>query len=151
MTQSLDALIERLEKLEGADRGVDGLIARDVDGWVPHFDLEGDRLLEWHDFGGHWHRAGTHPKGAACKARSDSYPGFERECPSYTASLDAALALVARVLPGWGFHFGSNIDDTFHAEVEHRMAPGTASVADAKTPAIALYLATLQALRKEKR
>lgn len=100
----LRELEKRLEEATRPDRGLDGIIARDVAGWIPHFDLEGDRIIKWHRYGGHWHEPGTHPKKGTCRARSDNYPGFQTDCPEFTKSLDAAVALVERVLP-------SNRDD----------------------------------------
>src|SRR5262249_29396834 len=49
------ALLARVEAATGPDRGLDGQIARDVIGWLPYFDLEGDDILNWPDMGGHWH------------------------------------------------------------------------------------------------
>ncbi|RUM98979.1 hypothetical protein EET67_04885 [Pseudaminobacter arsenicus] len=79
-------LIAKLEKLDGPSREVDAEIATCVDryvtrpnkGWPDKIDygrLEADGLVTWP---GH---------------------GFDQLVPAYTARLDAALALVERVLP----------------------------------------------------
>lgn len=148
----LSALVRRVEGATGPDRGLDGLIARDVEGWVPHFDLDGDDLLDWPDMGGHWHRPKTHPKRGECKARSDSYPGFESECPSYTSSLDAAVSFVERVLPGRDYIVRSRRKHPFKGEFPFEAViwgPGTLSdVAGSRSgfhhaPALALILDVL--------
>jgi hypothetical protein len=91
-------IIKRLEAATGPDRGLDGIIARDVEHWIPHFDLDGDDLLDWPDMGGHWHSPGD-PSAFRCAIVDGAL-----EPPHYTASIDAALALVERMLPGWGWN-----------------------------------------------
>lgn len=90
----LKALLERVRNATGPDRGLDGLLARDVEGWIPHFALEGEDIIDWPWMGGHWHLPGDPDADDCQQAPSD-------EPPAYTASIDAALALVERVLPGW--------------------------------------------------
>ena len=70
--------------------------------------------------------------------------------PAYTASVDAALALVERVLPGWQRIIGEH--DRVGQNVQWRATliqpPGHGVVAAwAPTPALALVLALLRALQ----
>lgn len=78
---------------------------------------------------------------------------FERSIPSYTASLDAAVALVERVLPGWSWEARKSGFGSGQASVWNPMEqpqPGTTIRADHKSsPAIALVIATLRALSQE--
>ena len=79
---ALQSLRDRVAKATGPDRHADTLIAHGTDGWTikkiggkPHF---------------------SHPEEVpvARDGRPSNYP-------SYTSSIDAALAWVERVLPGW--------------------------------------------------
>ena len=91
-------LLEKLKAATEGSRGLDGLIARDIEGWLPYFDLDGDDLLDWPDMGGHWHQPGDlcdHSHSVDC-----SKSGPHRDPPHYTTSIDAALALMERVRPG---------------------------------------------------
>ena len=78
----LTALLERVEAATGPDREIDTEIARAF-GWTPPGInpalWEGKETPSW------W-----------------ATPGFGM--PAYTSSLDAAIALVERVLPGWSWH-----------------------------------------------
>jgi hypothetical protein len=90
-----------------------------------------------------------------------------RKAPAYTTSLDAALALVADVLPGWFFDMGHNYGTN---EIQHGVFEGgelryelnhppflaelispTGGHFETghKSPAIAVCLALLSALEKE--
>ena len=93
----MSELIQRLSEAEEGSRGLDGLIARDVEGWLPYFDLDGNDLIDWPDMGGHWHQ----PDDPCNHTHSvdSSETGPHRDPPCYTTSIDAALALVERVLP----------------------------------------------------
>ncbi|MHA6684439.1 hypothetical protein [Mesorhizobium sp. A556] len=71
---SIDELMERVRGLTGPDREVDAAI---------HRVLAGGAKDHWYDFHGVWTTDST--------------------TPPITASLDAAVALVKRVLPGWGY------------------------------------------------
>ena len=60
--------------------------------------------------------------------------------PAYSTSLDAALALASRVLPGWDFIVGrTNGGLTIHAQV------GPGEMQFGNTPALALCIAVLRA------
>ena len=87
-------IIERLEKAEGPDRELDA----DIDIFL---------------FGGEtvWKQANytmeMYP--ASRRASKNHVGGFANEhVPLYTASLDSAIALVERTLPGWGFYLRSD-------------------------------------------
>lgn len=77
---------------------------------------------------------------------------FDRSIPAYTASIDAAVALVERVLPGWakGFDGGPKTRIAFVDQHDHddRMF-GARYTAEGPTPAIALILAALRALHAQ--
>jgi len=66
---------------------------------------------------------------------------IEEMCPRYTASIDAAVALVERFLPGqqaWCVSGGKTVGSM--------AVVGNETVDDAETPAIALILALLKSL-----
>jgi len=128
----LAALIERVEKLTGPSRDADYRIEKEL---VRPCEFPASGL--WPPF-----MVGSK---------------FERSIPAYTASLDAAVALVERVLPAdktadhekseirlqFG-DFGCNAvisRDTFISE--------RSFYASAKTPTIALILAALRALQAQ--
>lgn len=76
----MQELISRLEAAEGPDRALDREIGLRIDGWYETVDSHGECLM----------------------VNGDRYPDHpESEYPSFTESLDAALALAERVLPGW--------------------------------------------------
>lgn len=119
----LTELLGRLEAAEGADRELDAELAA-LGGHENAFDgsslaevLADPELREWAIAWG--------------------------SIPPATDSLDAALALVERVLPGWGIAlqrmngWGAAICETPTADRYH---------ADAPTPAIALLIALVRAL-----
>jgi hypothetical protein len=114
--RKLSDLIERVEKATGPDREIDYEIARTIEGYAnAPTDLEGIQAAD--------HGAGIWPDGGQ--------PG------RYTASLDAAIALVERVLPdancygvekdprSWIAHVSRNQVDSGHwlKEAEHKTAP----------------------------
>lgn len=114
-TEPLKALRERVESAEGPDREIDALL-------VVIFDIRPDWLVG--DEGAMYvDTAYIHPVvrwQSACMKRSPGNPPaweFAR-IPTYTASLDAALALVERVKPGW------------HFMIEFRGHKGTFNVVD---------------------
>lgn len=76
-------------------------------------------------------------------------PGYGSAIPRYTASLDAAIALVERVLPGWarGFEEGPLTCMAFVDPSDYETRFGSAAyVEKGPTPAIAMLLALLAAL-----
>jgi hypothetical protein len=66
------------------------------------------------------------------------------DAPEYTTSLDAALALAERVLPGWDWHARSHYGDKFFAQVWPAFQ-SRQHEAYAATPALALCIAILKA------
>ena len=117
-------LIAKLEALDGPSREVDGEVWCAVNGYP--FVM--------------WDGAGVVYRG---KDGIGHYA--ENNVPKWTASLDAALALVKRVLPGWGFYLRSDKEghgcglvypDAFRVTPCHCMGA---------TPAIAMLLAMLKA------
>jgi hypothetical protein len=127
-------LVERLEKATGPDREIDGLIVLTFYGWTFQ-KMKGDSCPYWREQNAEWYQ------------RKKDGP------PKVTASLDAALALVERVLPGWFPSIGQNIHyghwrgsvriveetngDITSFDGEHRTSP-----------ALALCLAALKAIQQ---
>lgn len=138
MTET-EKLIERLEAATGPDRELDGLMY----GWESGLSPNGGSFM----LGGGFqfrHPTKVHPSGpAALYVPGDSVP-------AYTASLDAALALVERVRPGWWWC--SRSDDTEGAYANlgpartNPNAGGPCWRAYAPTAPIALCLALLRTL-----
>lgn len=95
MTTEQIALSERLAAATGPDRILDAVIATDVAGLCLH---------------GSWHSEGPDgDRGRCCDdCGADSWGNLGKfgqrlndPVPSYTASVDATLALLERRLPGW--------------------------------------------------
>lgn len=128
-----DKLIDRLEKCTGPDRELDGAIWLALDETAAYkcWSVRGMK------YGGHVHTKAE--KRAAIKRSS------EWQSPTYTASLDATIALVERKLPDWVWSasstgvawvmsFKAGEGDDFHTgSLENR-------------PAIALLICLLRAL-----
>lgn len=139
----LRRLLERVEGATGADREIDAEIAV-VFNVRPEWLARSDGRL-WVD-----HKSSLdEPVLRFCDARTKPGPGNPPAGPyhTYTGSLDATLALVNRVFPGWGY------DVTFRAAwgnhtacviaPERRAVP---HVAAGKNAALALLAALLRAL-----
>lgn len=128
--KELGELIARIEGLTGPDREADCEIA-----WVTEWDTQGSH-------GGLWRDAYPSWRGDEWRTnRAANNWGV----PAYTASLDAAVALCERVLPGWGISLGINIK-TYGAHIWKPGALGPEFSGRHSRPAIALVLATLKAL-----
>lgn len=120
----LSELITRLEKLTGPDK--------EIDFWLSA------RLFD-----------PSHETDEALQADIDlvGIDGMVIDAP-FTASLDAAVALTERLLPGWTIaSIGQDDRKGWHAELRegHRTSYSTVQLAGAPSPAIALVLATLRA------
>lgn len=122
-------LIERLEKLEGPDQDVDAEIAVRVLGFI-----KTNRMAKW---------PGEQPIWEFTDPVRNTTGSWSAMVRGYTASLDAAVALVERVLPGWKWRVSANQGEVFQRD------PECGQDAFHATPAIALLIATLKALSQE--
>ena len=138
-------LIERLEAAGGP-----GIVLEAEIFWT----LERDRATTafWRGAMG---RPGSLPEEFARLPRGLGMASMEAASPNYTASLDAALALAERVLPGWEFGTYISRPDVHgnrQTKIEARrwqdVAPEYAfacASSSARTPALALCIAILKA------
>lgn len=150
----LAELISRLEAAESGSRELDALIAAEIE---PHlFDSPGfpaERPIS----------PFTYDKGENVIRFDGGGLMDVRFFPTVTASVDAAIALVARVLPGWGgfMDFGhetemfvadicshARAEQTGEDEEEHGVDPSQESHGEGRTPALALCVAVLNALQE---
>lgn len=131
-------LIDRLSKLDGPDREVDAeLEAVFVGGRVHYNDPANKEAVIERPIDGLWIR-GIYPY---------------RKIARYTASVDAAIALAERVLPGWKWRVGRTELFSNGWSYVHKYDPSNcdrtdeAACADGKAanPAIALCIALLRA------
>ena len=125
-------IIERLEKAKAADGKIDWMIRDVVEGYDKtegDYDSSGFRVWAWKD--------------GKCFE-------IDHTCTSYTASIDAAIALVERMLPGEWVDFGGTAGEdgwecnihTDYIEVQEH----------ARTAPIAILLSLFKVLRaKEER
>lgn len=134
----LTTLIAKLEAATGPDRELDVAISCAIDGRV--LEKRGNDRKEW-----------LYPQGKD-GGRQDPGPyGYTTNMsPSFTASIDAAVALAERVLPGldWGaYSFG---EDGAQGKVwKHGWHDDTVIYGDHPSPAIALVIAILRAKQAE--
>lgn len=154
MSKDIDALIERLEKATGPDRELDAAICIGLQ--YGGANSEGATNVrtdpEWGDDNDLLFEIGT------------------EECcnpiPCLTASVDAALALCERMLPGWRWGIASHsIKDGVYSEGPYIGKPKHVDgfrahvtkpsplrpmphIADARTPALAILLALLRSLNQ---
>lgn len=127
-------LIDRLSKLDGPDRGVDARIWCEVRGvvYLDHYPLIHETQVFYKEKG----------------RRKEQVSGDDiPHAALYTASVDAALALAERVLPGHTGGFQPGIESKTWATVYYASPVEVHEVAKAKaaTPAIALCIAILRA------
>ncbi|WP_270374944.1 hypothetical protein [Marinicauda sp. Alg238-R41] len=135
MTDHAD-IIASLEKATGPGVLLDALVAK-ATGWVQKWKYDGVFCM---DVPAGWVR----------------FDGVPRACPpEYTASLDAAIALVERVLPGWSWGVsrsdepgenGAPSEERYYADV---FAPGAEYAADHATAPLALLCAAFDALQAQ--
>jgi len=128
----MDELIERVEKFEGADRELDGMVAAAMlqpqrNGWKPWACPGGYVLTE----------TGDKPR-----------PGMGQfiPAPSYTTSLDAVIALIEEKLPGWACKMERNSAGLSWGAVWNRHSDKSA---EATSPARALLAAFLRAHKEQ--
>lgn len=81
-------LIAKLEALDGPSRDVDALIATTIGGFV--YEKRGRDQKAW-----------FYPADGGWRRQLNGI--FADKLPAYTASLDAAIAIAGRVLPGWEY------------------------------------------------
>lgn len=140
----LSSLISRVEKATEGNRGLDAEIAAALE---PHrFDAPGFTP--------------ERPIPSFRYDPSENIIRFDgggvmdvRFFPPVTASVDAAIALAERVLPGWTIaSIGQDDRKGWHAELRkgHATAYSTVELSGAPIPALALVLATLRAIQSQK-
>lgn len=135
----LQDLLGRVEAATGADRELDRAIWWPVSCLPSGLYMEGDDGARYAD---------------VCVGLSDTpdwrHLGLYDDAPFYTASLDAALALCERVLPGWTWDIGSEcrFDGVmiYTAIVWSADCKRDSGEQTAKTPALALLAAMLKAM-----
>jgi hypothetical protein len=141
-------LIGKLERATGPDRELDALIAVTVAGFfeiAPRW--EGEPIgYGYFDADG---------------ARIESGHGGDELVPDYTASLDAALALAEKLLPGWKLMMhlgglwgepipGATFSEPDFAALSRKNLPYRRGQANAETLPIAICLALLRSLSSQK-
>jgi hypothetical protein len=152
----LSDLIARVEKAEGPDRELDALV------WSEFLPRHGEGIDGFDLPDGAHYEYEADDRGAVsmyvrladgnCRVRA------RRPAEPFTASIDAAVALAGRVLPGWLFGIETFPNDevftpsgaqAFVAEDRSRLDAGYGH-GEAKTPAIALVLAILRAVQAQR-
>lgn len=126
----LGGLLERVRMAKGADRGLDCLIAVALDG----FFIDGEKYGE--------------PAYCYIRDGEQHRPGQSGDMlvRAYTSSLDAAVALVERVRPGWWWKIWSAHGEPAFACIR---GDGTPEFRQAgTTPALALLAALLASLQE---
>lgn len=128
-------LIERLEKAEAG--------SRELDCWIGyHADLLVDDM-SWRE------KIDKFGIEHALNAATSYSNVWRTQLPHYSTSIDAAVALVERLLPGWTIaSIGQDDGKRWHAELRkgYRTSYSTVALAGSPTPALALCLAALKAL-----
>ena len=153
---SLDELIARLVAARGPDRELDAqvwVVTGPTDGVVGLCGFEADAA--WHY---EYDAEGRFPGDVveyAVNPDGKRLPQARREAPPFTASIDAALTLLERKLPGWThghekfpanelFNAGGY---QFFAAEDHSRLDGGYGHGEARTLPLAICLALLKALR----
>lgn len=130
LLERLRGLIERLEKLEGPSTEANADIL-EATGGCAHRETEYYCIEDGNDY----------DSGFTCKRCGvDTYG---QRTPAYTASLETAVTLLERVLPGWKWRVSTNQGEVFQSD------PECGHDGFAATSAIALVIATLRALSQE--
>lgn len=143
-SSALVGLLERVEGSTGPDREIDCHV------WAHDLGLslewQGTSLVAGVEGVIGWIDPGEHSRNFYTN-RSERGPG---SIPAYTASLDAALALVGRVLPGWRWMvrrvYPEDSGPLYAAYVMPADDRAIGDVPSAPTPALALIKALLRAL-----
>lgn len=127
-----EELIGRLETAEVGSRELDVLI------WTVFDAAKIERDISRHK--GTWPRGASNDEKAARRA---SY--LKASAPGFTTSLDAALALAERVLPGWWPAFAKTSPVAWSADVYEPTSHASQSVGQAASGPLALCIAILRA------
>lgn len=148
---SLAELKERVSKATGPDREIDAMMCvalhvTDDPNWIP----PATNVWQYDRFGG----VGVYPP----EGKRLGQPGYTDDqlvgsfrAPAYTASLDAAVALVEKMLPGWSYGFAMRGDKLRREGCDDERAyawlkNGDQADADAPTLPLAILSALLEAL-----
>lgn len=134
----LAELIERVEALDGPDREVDALVEIELRRQQAYqVGLNDEQRAKWRPVGG---------KGEVEEG------GARYHSPVYTASLDAAVALVDRALPGSWYLIGKGktraTEPLYGAQIMFGSDEVIGEGEHDASPSIALVLATLKAMEK---
>lgn len=130
----LQDLLERVEKATEPDRELDAALVVTFDQRPQIYAKDSERLVAY---------ALRGPKQRK-EMVSVGVGGRGIVVPSYTASIDASLEMVEKVLPVWGYSVEREASDYFSACL---MKPGAPQVVSApgKTGALAILAALLRA------
>lgn len=139
----MDDLLTRLREARGADRELDAAIFRATGGQLPEQFASLKLDLEWQD------------DGTALMPVGDMQVRYQ--APAFTSSVDAAIALIERVLPGWTVaHIGQDDFKLWHVELREgyqtsftRVVRSHATLRGAPTPALALVIALVEAVKAQ--
>lgn len=168
--QELSDLLARVEGATGPDRSIDRALAYYLDGtgvekerklyvelgdamWAPGPDglspydiARGDRIRH------EWQKGSRGRRGHYAPVRWFSCDGPMplTECEAFTASVDAAIALVERLLPGWRWSLG-NLKRGGQAYLMRSQGAELIGPGIAPTPALAILAALLRALLHDAR
>lgn len=138
---ALRELIERLEGLDGPSREVDVAL-------LPLWDANHEALRSWAP------EYQTELRDGGFSAWKDGY-SVSAPFPRFTSSVDAAIVLTERVLPGWTIaEIGQQDDKSWYSELRRGYRTSYDKVAISNpawrdrppTPALSLLIATLKAL-----
>jgi len=116
-------ILERLKSATAASRELDAEIAKAI-GYqnVGHHDVGSPHLWGWYGL---------------------SPDGDKVQIPPFTASIDAALALVERMLPGWKYEIRPRFAKLLNP---HKPRSDASGMGD--TPALAILIALFTALKE---
>lgn len=97
-------IIKRLEEATGPDRELDARIFCAANNMI--WEIDGQRVVGIdRDDGNNWETIGYVDPGKY----SLNFTTYREDIPTYTSSLDATIAIVERMLPGWRKAIGENV------------------------------------------